>query len=98
LTVENAYVVAIEPTSPIQRDQVQGFIKKEAEDWWHGIADLWIVTGKSAAEWRDALKIFFPQGSGSLLVLKIDTNSSGTWALTSSIFSASQRKWIRENL
>jgi hypothetical protein len=98
MAVDRAYAIAIEPSDPLQREQVQAFIKEEAESWWHGIADVWIVTGKSASEWRDLVGMFFPQGAGSVIVLKLDTHSDETWFFRSLAFTDSQREWLRMNL
>ena len=97
---ETAYAIAIEASTTLQRDQIQAFIKEEADSWWHGLADLWLVTGKSAGEWRDALKVFFPNpGTGSVLVLKLDTNpQTASWSFRSWTFTSSQKKWLEENL
>jgi hypothetical protein len=96
---QNAWAIVIEGSTPLQRDQIQAFIKDNADSWWHGLADLWIVTGKSGKEWRDALKVFFPTtGAGSLIVLKIDVESPATWFYRSWTFTESQKKWLRDNL
>jgi hypothetical protein len=94
-----AFAIVIEASTALQRDQIQAFIKEEAESWWHGLADLWIVTGKSGREWRDSLKVFFPTtGAGSVIVLKIDAEAQGTWFYRSWTITDSQKKWLEENL
>jgi hypothetical protein len=93
------FVIAVEVSTSLQRDQIQAFIKQEADSWWHGLADLWLVTGKSAEEWRNLLRVFFPnKGTGSLLVLKLDPGPSVVWSWRSWTFTESQKKWIEENV
>jgi hypothetical protein len=95
----NVYAIAVEVSTALQRDQIQAFIKQEADSWWHGLADLWLVTGKSAEEWRDSLRAFFPKkGTGNLLILKIDSEATGSWSWRSWTFTESQKKWIAENI
>jgi hypothetical protein len=91
------YAIVIEPSHPLQREQVQEIVKANAETWWHGIADLWFVTGKSAKEWRDSVGVVFPIGSGKVIVVKVDVDSAGTWAFRGA-FSPSEKTWLRENL
>lgn len=89
--------IVVEVSTALQRDQIQAFIKEEAESWWHGLADLWLVTGKSPQGWRNSLRAFFPKkGTGSLIVLTIDTSAHTSWR--SWTFTESQKKWLKENL
>ena len=95
----SVYAIVVEVSTPLQRDQIQAFIKEEADSWWHGLADLWLVTGKTAEEWRNALRAFFPKkGTGNLLVLKVDAAAPASWSWRSWTFTESQKKWLSENL
>lgn len=94
---EAIFAIAIDRATPLQREQVQEIVSKQAEKWWHGFADLWLVSGKSAVEWRDLVGVIFLRGDGNVLVLKIDTASQHTWASRAS-WSDSQREWLYESL
>jgi hypothetical protein len=91
------YAIVIEASHPLQRDQVQEIVKANATLWWHAVADLWLVTGKNAAAWRDLVGVVFPAGNGKVLVLKVDSQSGGTWAYRGQ-FPASATEWLRKNL
>jgi hypothetical protein len=97
MNVEHTYAIVIETTVAIQREQVQEIVKANAESWWHNIADLWIVTGHDASTWRDLVGVVFPDGTGKVLVLRLDVASGGTWAFRGS-FSETAKDWIRNHL
>jgi len=96
---EPAYAIIIEPSTDLQRDQVQDLIKRTTDDWWHGMPDVWLVLGKNATEWRDLVGPIFPTvGSGKLLVLKLDTDASiSRWAFRA-VFPESTQQWLKEHL
>ena len=49
--------------------------------WWHHVDNVWIVTGKSASDWRDiAKRALAPLGKSGVLVLKVSEVSGGRWA------------------
>ncbi|HEU5142977.1 MAG TPA: hypothetical protein VFU04_07465 [Solirubrobacterales bacterium] len=96
---EEAYFgIAIEISTELQRRQVQDVIKRNTDAWWHEMPDFWLVKGKSAEAWRGLLGSIFPTvGSGKLIVVKIDTASSDTWASRAK-FTDSALRWLNENL
>lgn len=90
--------IVIEASSPLQREQVQAAIKAQDVGWWHNVGDFWLVTGKSAVEWRDLLGPIFPTpASGKLLVVKIDADAPVTWAYRGQ-FSDSSDEWLKKHL
>jgi len=96
---DSAYAILIEPSTDLQRDQVQELIKTSTENWWHGMPDVWIVLGKKAGEWKDLVRPIFPtEESGKVLVLKIDNAPNiSSWAYRA-FFPDSTRKWLHDNL
>jgi hypothetical protein len=99
LKVDPVFAIVIETTTELQREQVQATVKANATSWWHGMADLWFVRGKSARAWRDLVGPIFPTAStGKVVVFKVDNQSPGSnWAYRAR-FPASTKKWIQENL
>lgn len=90
---EKVFAIVIESPTDLQREQVQAAVKQHAELWWHGLADLWLVVGKTAKEWRDLLKPIFPiSHGGKVLVLAAD----GPWAARGN-FSESETQWLHKN-
>lgn len=91
------FAIAINRATPLQREQVHGIVKQHANGWWHGFADLWIVGGKSAGEWRDLVGVIFPKSPSGVLVLKLDVKSRGTWA-SRALWTEANKDWLYRNL
>jgi hypothetical protein len=93
------FAIYIEPAEQVQREQVHALILENANDWWHGMEDLWLVVGARASYWRDLLGAIFPTTtSGRILVLKLDTApNEGRWAYRAT-FGESGQQWIEEKL
>jgi hypothetical protein len=88
------FAIAIEASTDLQRKQVQAAVKQHAELWWHGLADLWLVVGRSASEWRDLIGPIFPTvGSGKVIVLRLGP----AWASRGKL-SDTETEWLHENV
>jgi len=96
--MSDIFAIVIEPSSELQREQVQAAIKSNAENWWHGMADLWFVKGKDAVAWRDLLAPMFPNVNGKVFVFRVGTQGTGiSWAYRAT-FSDSATEWVKNNL
>jgi hypothetical protein len=74
------------------RDQLMDAIKAVGHSYWHFLDSTWlVVTDKTAAEIRDALKDYI-DGGEELLVAEL----TGKWA--SRGFNAKATDWLRSNL
>lgn len=79
MTTQDAFVLIAEDIDATQRTLMHNFIKKNAENWWHQMSDVWVVVGQSAAFWRDNLRSFtLPKTS--ILVLALKQGRGGRWA------------------
>jgi hypothetical protein len=91
------FVIVANRISPAQREQIQGIVKANANGWWHAFADVWIVGGRTAKEWRDLVGVAVPNTPSGVLVLKLDRAHPGAWA-SKAKFSDANREWIHKNL
>ncbi len=91
------FAIVADRVSPAQREQIQGIVKANANGWWHGFADLWIVGGRTAKEWRDLVGVAVPTVPSAVLVLKLDRATAGRWASKAKLSDANS-KWLHNNL
>ena len=91
------FTIAANRITPQQREQIHGIVKEHANGWWHGFADLWIVGGKSASEWRDLVGVAVPHVPSGVLVFKVDSDTKGTWAYRAKM-NDNGREWIKRYL
>jgi hypothetical protein len=97
MTTNPKFAIVASRITPAQREQIQGIVKANANGWWHGFADLWIVGGRSAREWRDLVGVAVPHVPSGVLVLKIDESAPSTWAFKATMSDAN-RDWLKKNL
>jgi len=66
------FVIVTDGLGDVQRNLAFEAIKSASEAagtaWWHHFSDVWIVQGKSAADWRDLVR---STGEASVLVLEL---------------------------
>ncbi|MFL4475555.1 hypothetical protein ACIPVK_16285 [Paeniglutamicibacter sp. MACA_103] len=75
-----------------QRTLIHAQVKKNAEEWWHEMPDVWIVASdESPQAWRERLKVFVPNAPGFLLVFMLPAEGGRKWA-TSGL--KSKWKWV----
>ncbi len=80
----------------LQRAQVHSAVKTHAEEWWHGLDDMWFVAGKTSSEWRDLIGPIFPTlSSGKVFVIKVADPPQ--WSYRAQ-FPETSSKWLKENL
>ena len=92
------FAIVADGVTPEQREAMHEAIKAASHrGWWHHFGNLWIVRGLSATEWRNTVREPVRGGAASVVVLKIDTDDSGTWAW----FGANAEKacrWLHDYL
>ena len=91
------YAIVANRISTAQREQIQGIVKANANGWWHGFDDLWIVGGRTASEWRDLVGVAVPSQPSGVIVLKIDKDNPPRWAYKAAMSDAN-RDWLHKNL
>ncbi len=94
---ETLYAIIVNLPTAEQREGVQSIVKRDAEQWWHGFADLWIVSGGgNASAWRDRVGSVFPSPPSGVIVLKLDT-ATPAWASRAKLTDSS-RAWLHKHL
>ena len=88
------YAIIANNITPEQREQMQAIVKANANGWWHSFADLWIVGGRSAGEWRDLVGAAAPTAPSAVMVLAIDRSDANGWAFRG-ILPESSVNWLR---
>lgn len=91
------YAIIANRISAAQREQIQGIVKANANGWWHAFADLWIVGGRTSAEWRDLVGVVITANPAGVMVLKIDTTTASHWAYKATM-SEPNKDWLHKNL
>ncbi len=74
------FVIILQGIDNSQRTLIHELVKKHADDWWHELADVWVVKGGTAKEWRERLLPLVPLDPAILLVLALKTTPGGRWA------------------
>jgi len=92
-----AFAIVINRATAQQRAQVHEIVKSNADGWWHGFGDLWIVRGKSVEGWRDLVGIAFSAVPSGVIVLRIADPGVPRWAYRAKL-SDSAADWLRKEL
>lgn len=91
------YAIVANNITPVQREQIQAIIKANANGWWHNFADLWIVGGRNASEWRDLVGVAVLPAASAVLVLAVDTSDAHAWAYKG-VLGQGASEWLRSDV
>ncbi|MGB9185145.1 MAG: hypothetical protein WCB67_13870 [Solirubrobacteraceae bacterium] len=91
------YAIVADRITAAQREQIQGIVKANANGWWHAFADLWIVGGRTASEWRDLVGVAVPTVPSGVMVLKIDEVNTPRWSYKAAMSDAN-KEWLHKNV
>jgi hypothetical protein len=75
--IEDAFVIIVDHGTPTQLNYVHEVIKQHTKNWWHRFSSTWIVSGKTASEWRDIVRPFIEKSSkASALVIALPSDDT----------------------
>jgi hypothetical protein len=79
----NFLAIIAEGVDSTQRRQIQAVVKANSPDWWHEMANVWIVEGGgTVADWYRRLEVVFGGNDANLLILSLpDARRRGFAAL-----------------
>lgn len=75
------FAIVIDGASPAQLNEAHSIIKKQANGWWHRMANFWIAGGHTATEWRDYLSPVVTGGPTALVLKLPGAEAERAWAM-----------------
>lgn len=85
MPTKSVFVIVVDDVTSLQRDRIHELVKTNTDDWWHELKDLWIVTGRTAAAWRDLVDPVLKGQRSPAVVLKVAAREGGRWATSGAL-------------
>ncbi len=75
------FVIIASDIDNTQRSQIHEVVKRDGEDWWHQLPDVWVVKGGELATWQRSMKVIASIGNSAILTLALKPTPGARWAV-----------------
>jgi hypothetical protein len=65
------YLLILDRANDLEREAIQEIVRVHADEWWHELADVWVIRGHPPAYWIKLMKPIIPRGKSGILLLPL---------------------------